>query len=386
MASLKDYYDILGIRRGATEEEVEKAYRRLARTYQVDSYAGNRAAEIRFREIAEAYAVLSDKDKRARYDQAGLNLFAPEPDGDLDWEEEEICNFEGFEEFFEEAFEKGKPSLALPQKGKELHHRLRIGFAEAVRGTEARIQVEEEIPCPQCLGQGYDPEGPVESCRVCGGAGQLQIGLYPETFTQQCRRCEGWGRIRRKPCSACGGTRKRLRKKRLSLAVPPGVSEGCRIYLRGAGGKGLNGGENGDLVVTLEVEKHPYFDKRGEDLYVEVPLTAWEAALGARIRVPTLTGSAWVAVPPGVQNGQEMRLEGQGCGALHGTTRGSLFLTFKIVVPRGLDSRSVELVRELQERAAYSPREGCGWPEAGGRRATGRIRGEAKEKRDRSGF
>ena len=364
MASLKDYYDILRIRRGATEEEIEKAYRKLARAYQVDTYSGNRAAEIRFQEIAEAYAVLSDKGKRARYDQAGPNFPAPEADREFDWEEEEICNFEGFEEFFEESFEKQDASTALPQKGKEIHHRLRIGFGEAIRGTTARIQVEEEISCPECLGQGYDPQGPLEICRECGGAGQIQVGLFPDTFAQRCRGCQGWGRIRRKPCFYCEGTKRGVRKKMLSLAIPPGVSDGCRIYLAGAGGRGLNGGSRGDLVVSLEIEKHPYFRKRGEDLYVEVPLTVWEAALGTRLKVPTLKGSAWVTIPPGIQNGEEIRLEGKGGPSLHRDAAGSQVLIFKIVVPRNLDPRSLDVLRELQNRAAYNPREKCAWPES----------------------
>ncbi len=366
MASLKDYYDILGIRRGATEEEVEKAYRKLARAYQVDTYTGNRAAEIRFREIAEAYAVLSDKDKRARYDQAGLNFSASEADREFDWEEE-ICNFEGFEEFFEESFGKDSASNALPQKGKEIHHRLWIGFEDAVRGTKARIELEEEFACPECLGQGYDPHGPLEICRECGGAGHIQIGLYPETFAHRCRRCQGWGRIRRKPCFSCEGTKRGIRKKPLSVSIPPGVSDGCRIYLKGQGGKGLNGGPSGDLVVTLGIQKHPYFQKRGEDLYVEVPLTVWEAALGTRMKIPTLTGSAWVTIPSGVQNGEEMRLAGKGGPSLHGGAKGSQVLTFKVVVPRGLDPRSLELLRELQDRAADNPREKCGWPGSRGK-------------------
>jgi molecular chaperone DnaJ len=386
MASLKDYYDILGIRRGATEEEVEKAYRKLARAYQVDSYSGNRAAEIRFGEIAEAYAVLSNKNKRAKYDQAGLNSSASEADREFEWEEEEICNFEGFEEFFEESFGKESVSKSLPQKGKEIHHLLRIGFEEAVRGTAARIQVEEEVSCPECLGQGYDPQGPLEPCRECGGAGHLQVGLYPEAFTQRCRRCQGWGRLRRKPCSSCEGTKRGFREKTLSLSVPPGVSDGCRIYVKGAGGRGLNGGANGDLVVTLEIQKHPFFQKRGEDLYVEVPLTVWEAALGTRMKVPTLKGSAWITVPPGVQNGQKMRLEGKGGPSLHGKTKGSQVLTFKIVVPRDLDPRSLDLLRELNNRAAYNPREECGWPGGRKNRETESARGKSGEKRDRSGL
>jgi len=380
MGSLKDYYDILGIGRSATREEVEEAYRKLARAYQVDSCSGNRAAEIRFREIAEAYAILSDQEKRARYDQTGLNFSGGEEAREFDWEEEEeICNFEGFEEFFEESCGKTDISNSLPQKGKEIHHRLRIGFEKAIRGTVAGIQVEEEVPCPKCLGQGYDPNGPLETCRECGGAGHIQVGLYPEVFVQRCRRCQGWGRIRRQPCSSCSGTKRQIQKRRISLAIPPGVSDDCRIYVKGAGGRGLNGGPKGDLLVTLEVEKHLYFEKRGEDLYLEVPLTIWEAALGTRVRVPTLKGSVWVTVPPGTQNGQEMRLKGRGGRSIHGEDMGSQVLAFKIVVAREWDPRSRALLQELQSRVPYDPRAECGWP-GNGKKTRGQIRARQGKK------
>jgi molecular chaperone DnaJ len=362
MASLKDYYDILGIQRGATEEDVEKAYRRLARAYQVDSYSGNRAAEIRFREIAEAYAVLSDKEKRAKYDQAGMNFSDWDANRDFDWEEEqEISNFEGFEEFFAESFEKEDASSRQPQKGREIHHHLLIKFDEAVRGTETRIEVEDEILCPECLGQGFDPQGSLETCRECGGAGHLQVGLFPDVFAQRCRRCQGWGRIRRKPCPICEGAKRGTQKKFVSLAIPPGVSDGCRIYLKGGGARGWNGGPNGDLIVTLEIQKHPYFRKNGEDLYLEVPLTIWEAALGARVKVPTMDGNTWVTVPPGTQNDAEMRLEGKGGPSLYGRAKGKQVLIFRIVIPQDLDSRSADLLRELKLKNPYNPRKKSGW-------------------------
>jgi molecular chaperone DnaJ len=363
MASLKDYYDILGIPRGATDEEIERAYRKLARAYQVDTYSGNRAAEIRFREIAEAYAVLSDKDRRARYDQAGFSSSGAESGGEYEWEEE-ICNFEGFEEFFEETFGEESPPGSLPQKGREIHRRQRIGFEKAVWGGELSLDMEEEVSCPECLGQGMDPRGPLEICRECGGAGSIQIGLHPETFIQRCRRCRGWGRVRRKTCFACRGTKRVTRRRQFALSVPPGISDGGRIYLKGQGEKGLNGGPNGDLVVNLEVEGHPYFTKRGEDLLLTVPLALWEAACGTRLQVPTLRGMIWVTVPPGVQNGEELSLAGKGAPSLHGEGLGNQILIFKVIVPRDLDQRSQELLRELRDNLkGGNPRAETGWPE-----------------------
>jgi molecular chaperone DnaJ len=362
MASLKDYYDILGIQRGATEEEVEKAYRKLARAYQVDSYSGNRAAEIRFREIAEAYAVLSDKQKRAKYDQAGVHFPDWDSNRDFDWEEDqEISNFEGFEEFFAETFEKEDVSFRQPQKGREIHHHLLIQFEEAVRGTKAQIEVEDDILCPECLGQGFDPRSPLENCRDCGGAGHVQVGLFPDVFAQRCRRCQGWGRIRRKPCPVCEGAKRRTKKKFVSFVIPPGVSDGCRIYLKGSGARGWNGGPNGDLMITLEIQKHPYFQKIGEDIYLEILLTVWEAALGTRLKVPTMDGNTWIQVAPGTQNGAELGLEGKGGPSLHGTGKGKQVLIFKIVIPSDLDSRSAELLEELKHRNPYNPRKKSGW-------------------------
>jgi len=362
MASLKDYYDILGLRRGATDEEIEDAYRKLARAYHVDSYSGNRAAEIRFREIAEAYAVLSDKEKRAKYDQVGINFSEGQVGCDFDWDEdEEICNFEGFEEFFKESFEKEEALGSHPQKGKEIHCSLTIGFEEAVRGTVAQIQMEEEIPCPECLGEGLDPQGPLEICRECGGAGHIQVGLFPEVFTQRCRRCQGRGRIRQNLCLSCKGAKRRTRRKHISLTIPPGVGDRCRIYVTGAGARSWTCGSSGDLVVTLEVQKHPYFRKRGEDIYLEVPLTAWEAALGTKVRIPTLDGYFWATIPPGTQNGQEMRLKGKGGPALHGGTKGNQILIFKVVVPHNLDKQSLNLLRRIKQRSTCHPRGQCGW-------------------------
>ncbi len=362
MASLKDYYDILGIKRSATDEDIEKAYRKLARAYHVDSHSGNRAAEIRFQEIAEAYAVLSDKDKRAKYDQAGINFSHGQTGRDLEWEEEEeICNFEGFEEFFKESFEREKASDPNTQKGKEIHCTLPIEFEEAVRGTVAEIQVEEEAPCPECLGQGLNLQGPLETCRECGGAGQIQVGLFPEVFTQRCRRCQGRGRIRQEVCLSCNGAKRRIRRKRVALTIPPGVGDRCRIFLKGAGAKSWRNGSSGDLVVTLEVRKHPFFKKKGDDIYLEVPVTAWEAALGAKIRVPTLDGYTWATISPGTQNGQEMHLKGKGGPSLHGPIKGSQILVFKVIVPQGLDRRSLDLLRRLKQRNSCRPRVKCGW-------------------------
>jgi len=362
MASLKNYYDILGIQRGATEEEIERAYQKLARAYQVDSYSGNRAVEMRFREIAEAYAVLSDKEKRARYDQAGVNLPIWAEDRDFEWEDDEdTCNFEGFEEFISESSEKKEVSSRLPQRGKDLHHHLLIGFQEALGGTEVRIEVDDEVLCPECLGQGFDPRSPLETCRECGGAGHIQIGLFPEVFVQRCRRCQGWGRIRREPCPSCEGTKRSTRKKPIFLAIPPGVSDGCRIFLKGGGARGANGGANGDLVAILEIQRHPYFRKRGEDLYLEVPLTIWEALLGTRVRIPTVDGLRWVTVPPGTQSGEEMRMKDQGGPSLHGKGRGSQILIFQVVIPRDLNSGALNLLRELKRRNPGNPRKGCGW-------------------------
>ncbi len=318
MASRKDYYDILGIRRDATAEEIEKAYRRLARTYHGDPPPGNSVAEWRWREISEAYEILSNKEKRARYDRWGADTFSSEffwrnlTEGS-GWEEEESSHWDGFEDVFEDYFRAKGPVTCRPlPKGKDLAVALDIGFEEAIRGSRIEIHAVRERECSLCKGKGVDPRGFYKICQACGGAGQMQIGLSPDTFSQVCPHCSGQGRVHTDRCSHCGGSGRGEEAVSFSLEIPPGTDDGCRIYKIGMGHASHQGGPRGDLVAEIRLKPHPYFKRKGKDLLVEVPLAPWEAALGAEIEIPTLNGAERLRIPPGTATGKQARIMGKG--------------------------------------------------------------------------
>ena len=364
MASRKDYYDILGVRRGATEEEIEKAYLKLARTYQSAPHPGNKTAEFRFREILEAYEILSDKTRREKYDQMGTEL----PPPDFFWEEspeggeEEDGIFEGFEDVFEGLTHAGEQAVApSAQRGKDLHCTLEIDFESAVHGTLKQVQVLQEVPCILCVGRGVNPKGPQKVCSRCGGAGQIQIGIPPSAFSQSCNRCRGAGKVRIQQCEVCSGRGWVSKRRVVSLQIPPGVNDRCRLYRLQMGHFSQNGGSRGDLVAEVRVKKHPYFQRKGDDLYVEVPLTIWEAALGVEVEIPTLNGSMKVKVPAGVQPGAQLRFPGRGVPSLQGEGRGDQVLIFKMMVPQEMDQRSKKILEDLKKRNPANPRRECGW-------------------------
>lgn len=352
MASRKDYYDILGIRRDATAEDIEKAYLKLARAYQAHPVAGGRAPETRFKEISEAYEVLSNREKRKKYDLTGLALQPPEFwEYDLEEEEAEDLHLDGFEDVF-----TGEASSLQPKRGKDLLCRLDLNFTEAVEGAVKKITFRSENPCPRCLGKGMDPAGAARVCQTCGGAGQIQIGLLPHAFTQTCNGCGGTGKKITACCTLCRGKGVVTKNDSVTLKVPPGIGEGSRIYLQCKGQSGSRGGPRGDLVVTVRVRSHPRFKRRGDDLLLEVPLTIWEAALGATIRVPTLQGTVSVSIPAGSQYGAILRLKGKGVPSLLGSGRGDEVLFLKVVVPQEVDEKTRKILGELKRLNSWNPR------------------------------
>ncbi len=348
MASRKDYYDILGIRRDASEEEIEKAYQKLTRTYHLPSR--NSSLESRWKEISEAYEILSNKEKRERYDREYLSYNFP---WDFSWdydpgEEEEAPGFLGFEDTVKQYLRHGEQIRFLSQRGKDLHCELEIEFEKAVRGGRAEVQVRREIHCSRCSGKGKNLTGPHQVCMECGGAGQIQIGLSPFTFTDVCPRCHGWGRVPVEPCADCAGKGWVPQVKQVALQIPPGVKDGCRIFLKGKGEAGKNGGPRGDLIVRFKVQKHPLFQRRGDDLHIEILLPFWDAALGAEVEMPTLDGRMRLRVSPGTQNGGQLRLPGKGVPHLEGEGKGDQVISFRVVVPLDLDPKSKAILEELK--------------------------------------
>lgn len=366
MASRKDYYDILGVRRGATAAEIEKAYQKLVRTYHAPPGA-NKIAEVRFQEISEAYEILSDKDKRERYDRAepfetDSEFFEYISEEEYEEEPDEF-SLDGFEDVFKEFFSRADVAVSKhPQPGGDLLATVELDLEDVVQGTIKILHILQDVPCTPCRGTGMDSRSAKKICSHCGGAGQIQIGLPPAAFCQTCFRCQGTGRIPRDSCPVCSGKGRLNRKKTLSLRIPQGVADGCRIFFRGLGKMGESKAPRGDLIVHLKVREHPYFRRKGDDLFLsEVPLTMWEAALGVEIEVPGLKGMEKIKVPPAMQTGGEIRLRQAGIPHFHQEGRGDLVITFRVVTPQDLDGRSQEIMEELKKLHPGDARKNCRW-------------------------
>lgn len=335
MASQKDYYDILGVRRNATGEEIEKAFRKLMRTYQFLPQAQSKAAALCLKEIKEAYAILSDKEKRKKYDCTGQVLSDEDYLGDEKDADEEESPLAGFEDVFEGSLlviEQRRN--ARPLRGKDVFLPLELTFQESIWGGEREIKWQREVNCPSCQGKGWQDEKPTKICAPCGGAGQIQIGLWPEVIFQTCQACLGKGKIYRQICPSCSGKGRVKKEAAIPLQIPPGVNEGCRIYLMGKGNEGKNGGEDGDLIVMVKITKSPLFQKLGHDLYLTIPLPIGDDLLGGEIEVPTLAGQKKVRVPRALPEEGQIRLPEEGPPIFLGEGRGDLVIRTRTIAPQ----------------------------------------------------
>lgn len=336
MASLKDYYDILGVRRNASFEEIEKAFRKLIRTYQFLPQAQNKVAALCLKEITEAYEILSDKEKRKKYDRDGQFLRNEDYLGD---EREEESPLAGFEDIFAGSLlviEQKKD--VHPRRGRDIYLNLELTFQESIWGAEREIRWQREINCSSCQGKGWQDKKPTKICPTCGGAGQIQIGLWPEVFFQACQACLGRGKIFQQICPSCSGKGKVKEKAIIPLQIPPGVNEGCRIYLMGKGDEGKNGGEDGDLIIKIKISKSPLFQKLGYDLYLTIPLSIGDDLLGGEIEVPTLLGPKKVQIPLALHEEGQIRLPEEGPPIFLGEGRGDLVIRTKTIPPQKSES------------------------------------------------
>ncbi len=352
MATKRDYYEVLGVSRNSTPDEIKKAFRQLALQYHPDRNSSDASAEERFKELNEAYSVLSDPDKRAQFDRFGHA--GPGGQGFGGFEDfqgmgvEDIIN-----DFFGGIF--GGGGGGGPRRGSDLRYNLSVTFEEAVFGAEKEIVVPRMAGCGDCGGTGARKGSRPEKCGACNGRGQvtMQQGFF--SIRRTCSRCGGSGQVIKEPCGTCSGSGQVRESRTLKVKVPPGVESGTRLKLRGEGEAGPGGGPTGDLYVVLSVREHPFFLREGADLFCEVPITFPQASMGAKIEVPTLSGKKELTVPAGTASGHEFVMRGEGVASLSSGRRGNLVIRVLIEVPRKLSKRQKELLEEFQKLSEASP-------------------------------
>jgi molecular chaperone DnaJ len=354
MTTKRDYYEILGVPRTAGEEDLKKAFRNLAKKHHPDANPGNPGAEDKFKEINEAYDVLSDPKKRAAYDQfghAGVGAGAPGGGGGF-----HPGGFAGgdFNDLFEGVFDNffggmgGARRGGGAQEGEDLRSDLHLSFEEAAFGTTKEVKVRRLAECETCHGSGAKSGSGRTTCNQCRGTGQVRMSQGFFTVARTCPKCRGNGEVPGAPCPSCRGEGRVEKEKTLSVKVPAGVDEGSRLRLRGEGGAGLKGGPPGDLFLFLHVESHPLFHREGSDILCEVPITFVQAALGAEVEVPTLTGPVRMKVPAGTQSGKLFRLKEKGVADPQEGHQGDQLVTVVVETPQKLSSKQKKLLEEFQ--------------------------------------
>ena len=349
MAEKRDYYEVLGVSKDADEATLKKAYRTLAKKYHPDMNPGDKDAEAKFKEVNEAYAVLSDPEKKARYDQLGHAAFDPAAGGTG-------YDFGGFD--FSDIFSSffgGSPrrtaSRNAPVRGDDLLATLKVEFMEAAFGTSKELTYNRVERCEKCGGTGAAPGTAAETCATCRGAGQVKqsqrtpLGIFQST--RVCPDCHGAGKIIRTPCPECKGRGMKTVRRKQTIKIPAGIDNGERTVVRGGGNEGVNGGAAGDLYVEVTVRPHPVFERKGPDVYCELPITFVEAALGAEVDVPTLEGTEKMNISPETQTGTVLTLKGKGIPNPHygGKTRGNLYLRCVVETPKNLTEKQKDVLR-----------------------------------------
>jgi molecular chaperone DnaJ len=355
----KDFYTTLGVDKGASADEIKKAYRKLAQKHHPDANSGDHAAEERFKEISEAYATLSNPEQRKEYDQVrrvaasgGFQGFGGMPGGgfggaqrvraeDL---EDLLGGFGGIGDLFD--FGAGRRARTGPTRGADLHANLTIDFDEAAQGVTTEVVVDGAAPCSRCGGSGAEPGSRVVTCPTCAGRGVVAQNQGFFSFSQPCPQCQGSGRIIENPCAKCGGSGTENRRRRLTVKVPAGVKDGATLRLRGKGGPGTGGGPRGDVLIKVHVLPSSTFGRRGDDLTLSVPISYTEATLGTKLSVPTLNGEVKLKIPPGTASGKTFRVRGKGIKPAQGKS-GDLLVTVQVAVPQKLSREERKLLEEL---------------------------------------
>lgn len=355
MADKRDYYEVLGLSKGATDDEIKKAYRRLAKQYHPDMNPGDKVAENKFKEVNEAYDVLGDPDKKEKYDQYGHAAFDPSSGfggggfgGGF--------GFDGFDisDIFSNIFGGGSSRRQNgPVRGEDIRYRLTLSFEEAVFGCKKEISYQRVQKCPECSGSGAAKGTSAKTCPDCQGRGQVKVqqrtpfGVMQSTTT--CSKCRGTGKIIETPCKNCRGSGFVKASKKLEVSIPAGIDDGQGVVLRGEGCDGRNGGSAGDLVITVNVRPHAFFEREGSDIYCDIPVTYADMTLGAKITVPTIDGTETIDIPEGTQTGTTFTLKGKGVKIVNTQKRGNMYVTAVIETPKGLDRKQKELLKQFSD-------------------------------------
>ena len=365
MAEKRDYYEVLGVSKSASDSELKSAYRKLAKKYHPDMNPGDKEAEAKFKEASEAYSVLSDPDKRRQYDQFGHAAFdggAGGGAGGFDFSGMDMSDI--FGDIFGDFFGGGRSRAQSngPMKGQNLHHTIRITFEEACFGTEKELDLPLQDECESCHGTGAKAGTTPETCSKCGGKGQVvftQQSLFGMVRNvQTCPDCRGTGKIIREKCPDCHGSGYITRKRKISVTVPAGIDNGQSIRIREKGDPGVNGGPRGDLLVEVAVSRHPIFQRQGIDIYSSAPITFAQAALGGDVRIKTVDGEVEYTVKPGTQTDTRIRLRGKGVPSLRNKSiRGDQYVTLVVQVPTKMNGEQKELLKKFDEAMYGKPEE-----------------------------
>ncbi len=358
MADKRDFYEVLGLDKSASDDEIKKAYRKLAKKYHPDMNPGDKEAEANFKDVNEAYDVLSDADKKAKYDQYGHAAFDPSAGGYSGGFGGFGGGFDGFDisDIFSSFFGGGAGGARTrngPVRGDDVGVRVNLTFEEAVFGVKKDISYQRVQKCPDCSGSGAAKGTSAKTCPDCGGRGQVNVnqrtpfGMMQSSRT--CDKCRGTGKFIETPCKNCRGGGFVRATKKLSVNIPAGIDDGQRISLRGEGSEGRNGGPSGDLIISVNVRPHAFYERDGYDVYCDVPVTFVDATLGAKIKIPTLYGDEELEIPEGTQTGTTFTLRGKGIQVVNSKSKGNMYININVEVPKGLNNKQKDILRQFDE-------------------------------------
>ncbi len=374
----KDFYEILGVKRDASQEEIKKAYRKLARKWHPDINPGNKEAEGRFKDISRAYECLGDKEKRGLYDEFGeeglhagfdqekarqykeWDAYRQQEASGQAWAGKDFGRYQSYEDILGDLFGAGGDRGAYfrtsaTSMGRDVEHDMTIDLISALKGFDTDIAIQRMRACPVCMGSGYDPDSPMKACPTCGGSGRVNIADGPIHFTKPCPSCHGHGKTG-EPCPRCAGQGNIPDTEKIRVSIPQGVKEGSKVRVAGKGEPGFNGGQPGDLYLIIHIKPHNILKREGDNLFMEIPVTVKEAIAGGAITVPTIDGMVKVKVPPKSQSGQTLRLKGKGAFNPKTKKRGDLMVKLIVKVPQTDDKDILDAVEKINRFYRDDPR------------------------------